>query len=1559
MTDKIKGSGGGGGGKARTPVESPNSDGATTTARILDLLCEGPIEGPAIGDSWYKSTYLNETPLMNTDGTYNFEGVTIDARGGTASQTYIPTFDAIESPTLVNTIVTQETPVVRTVSDVEVDDVIVTLSFPTMMNQTDEGDLLTTTVAFKIEIAPDGGVYSIVHDTSVTRKHTQEYRKQYRILDLLSYGAGPWNIKVTRITADSESVKLNDEMYWYNYISKKNDRLNYPDSCYTGMTINAREFGSQVPSRAWKIKGRQIKIPSNYDPITKTYTGIWNGNFTTAYTDNPAWVIYDLLTNTRFGLTLDETTVDKWSLYTIGQFCDEEVDYNVRTRQGDGSYSSQELKQPRFTMNICVASAEEALTAVKTFCGACNCYPIWTQGMIAFVQDKPTTVSRIASASNVIDGMFSYEGTPRLNRSTVVEVSWNNPDDMCRQNITVVEDVEGIDRYGYNTEQLTAVGCNNESEAIRKARYVLDTNMNATETVVFQGGLEWGDCLPGEVIQIQDQHYANKRLSGRIKSATTTSITIDSAITIESGKTYTLLLPYKGEVNVHEVTLTNSPGSTTVLTWSGPIEAKITDMVWAVIVSDLSTRKVRVINNKELGPITFEITAITYDGDKYARVEDGVVIETPPLTSLPLGSLEPPTNITITPYTYLMGEKGARAYGMMIDWDESTDPRKTHYELRYAFNNGGYTSLGTSLDSVYDFKDVRAGTYDIGVRTAGVTGKSVWVTYNDYVMITTTGGLEPPTNLQVKGGGTEWGGPDMEIEWTTTEHMTYNDSEVGDSNIKGYKVEIRKTDDTLLRTATTGKYEGFYTYTFANNNSDNNGSPQRALKVNVYTIDIYDNLSNECATGVFTNEPPDMSAATPTTQAGPTYIQISWDHPSDLDLSHYVIKMNTYSPPATVVANVSYPETHKEIFGLDYGSTYYFQVVPYDLFGEGIGTYIANDTPNLIPQESVDIELQASIIITDEDSTADLSSLYDGVWDSGGITYSGGWKWIEYDLGVENFINGVQIWVASATNVCVAISTDGETWEYFGGNASNGLTLDNGQYRLTSRSDLATAKTNYWATELGYNYAFLPNGMIARKCRLYVNATSSKTIYELVFRRIVIAEDIATESLSAITANIGNITAGALQSSDYSETTGVKLDLDNSYFRGRILFYSNSEGYDNLIDKPATLSDINSTEGSKLTGIDTGATNNSSWNHPNNTSLIDGGKISAGSALLLNDGGFARFGRNVQIDTNGAHGSIVVSKTATILENKLDYSAVDYAHLTDGDLKIYYYNGSGHTLYNSLTRVESGSANNGDTVNIPGIWRSAPKITVFPNNITIYNSSYNSQSQKLVYQATAITKGTSQGGKYAYSFVPKATLEVADNTLGYNPNQVTDLHDNWDNIQASSIAMPTNTRRVVASITSNAWYYREYTTQYWYPGGKEPSNKLTTNERWANASSWDVRLYYYTNGAWAYKTTRVNKSFDTSHATETATTLDTGTLSTNITHIFVYFSYLSKYDIDHNNYWLYCSSTTDTLDKYSTVHSPNPRYAIRKRISLLNYTAYLTGATVLANGSVSWLAIGV
>jgi hypothetical protein len=761
--------------------------------------------------------------------------------------------------------------------------------------------------------------------------------------------------------------------------------------------------------------------------------------------------------------------------------------------------------------------------------------------------------------------------------------------------------------------------------------------------------------------------------------------------------------------------------------------------------------------------------------------------------------------------------------------------------------------------------------------------------------------------------------------------------------------------------ATTTKYIGNYNYLFEFNKLDTDGDPQRALKVNVYTIDIYDNLSDTCATDVFTNPAPDMSAVEPDLQEGPTYIQVSWNHPSDLDLSKYIIKMDKTSPPSTIVASVAYPENHKEIFGLEYGSTYYFQVVPYDLFGVGEGTLVVNGQPNQIPQESVDIELQASIVITDEDETEDLTSLYDGVIDSGGVVYSGGWKWIEYDLGVENFINGVQLWIASNTNVCVAISTDGTSWEYFSGKVDHTLNYDNSQYRLVSRADLNTAQTNYWTASAGYNYAFLPNGIIARRCRLYLNATSSKTIYELVFRRIVIAEDIAVERLSGISADIGNITAGALQSSDYSETTGVKIDLDNSYIRGKILFYSNSSGYSNLTDKPTTLAGINSTEGSKLSGIASGATNNSSWSHPNNTSLIDGGKMSAGSSIVLNAGGFARFGQNVLIDTNSNTGSIIVSKTAPIEGGKLNYSAVDYAHLTDGDLKIFYYNGTGHTLYNSLTRIETGTAVNGSTVVIPGIWRNAPKVSVFPNSMTVFKASHNNQDQKLICSATSLVKHANFSTKSQYQFVPKATLEIANNTLDYTPNIVKTAntalatYTAWH--QPDPFVITNNTRRVIVTGSCLAYAARRNVYDYIPFGSKSDPTHYEIDERKANAASWYMYLYYLVDNVWYNKRITITKAVDASPSAFVDFSIDTGTTTSNIQQITIRQEIISARDIQ----WISnCASRTTSLVKRVgyTIPSPNPANWTYQTINFKTYQVHLVGTTVLATGSLSWLAIG-
>lgn len=1212
----ISGSGGGGS-SSSGGTEQPTSAQCNTIATLFEFLCEGEIYGPAISDSWYKSTYFNDTVVQESDDSFNFDGVTIAGTYGTYDQNGFDGVDEATSVTQVNLEVVKDTPITHAVTDTNVNDVIVTIMLPSLYIQNDKGDIKETTVNLNIYVQPSGGSYVLAQSVTITEKFNATYMRDYRLSNLVgSYGAGPWNIRVERVTEDADSVKVADKTFFYSITECIKENFSYPNSVILKYTFDAQEFGTSAPTRTTKIKGLKVHYPDTYDPETRSFTGEWDGNMDGyGYSNNPAWFIYAVLTNDVWGMGIDPNYVDIASLYQIAAYCDGSVDVTERVYQSDGTYTTNETTEPRFTLNVNIEQRKEALAVLKDVCGACRCYPLWYGSYVTFIQDRPYEGNiMVASSSNVVGGDFVYSNTSMDSQHNTVEVTYNDPTNFGKQKTVAFSDDENVDKYGVIKKSVTLVGCTSRTEALRRAKYILYTDLYETRMVQFVGGIEWIGSKPGDVIAVQDEHWAGIQFSGRIASATSTSINIDREVTIESGKTYTLRCQSTGG-DTFEKELTNTSGDHTTLYWSEAVtDLPPVDGVWVIEASDLSLQYFRIASitpGEDDDVFKYTITATTYDENKYQAVEGDFFYEAPRTSLVDTGALLPPSNLSITPHTYQDGDDGPNKYAMWINWEHSTDERRTYYELQYAYNDSGFTELATETTSSYDYRDVQPGTYDIRVRARGLSGRSPWITYYDYVMLTTTSGVLPPTGLQVKGGGTEWSGRDCEIEWTTTSGVIYNDNEVGDANVKGYFVEVRDTDGTLLRTANTGKYEGEFTYTYEMNNTDHDGDPQRSLRFDVYTVDIYNNLSSSYATDVFTNPAPDMSAATPEISEGASYFVINWNAPEDTDMSHYVVYVGTTNPPATTSGTtVNYPATNTTVFGLTYGTTYYVKIYPYDAFGVGTPTGVESGSPTKIPAENVDVELQNSVIYTDNASTADTSELYDGEWTSGGVTYtSTGWNWIQVEVGLEDYINGVQLWASSGMNVCVGISTDNSTWSYFGGDGVGGLTLVDGVYRLTEYGSLSAAQSSYWTTDADFDYAFMPNNITAKYCRLYFYVSSSVSIYELVFRRIVIAEDMAVEQLSAITVDAGTITAGLIQSDDYSTNTGFLVDLNNDeiymggstgaslkyddsgglVINGQVTFTNGSTGYTNISDAPTTLSELDSSAGSKLNGIEYGA----------------------------------------------------------------------------------------------------------------------------------------------------------------------------------------------------------------------------------------------------------------------------------------------------------------------------------------------------------------------------------
>lgn len=1282
MSDKLLIAHGSGGSssssQAYVPVESANSTGANTYAKLVDLLCEGEISGPAVDDDWLKSTYFNEIPIKNDDDSLNFSGVTIEGRNGTEDQDYIEGFDGVENTYQVSTAVTVAGGAVsHTITDTNVDSAKVTISIPTLMLQKDNGDLTATELKVRVSVTPENGAgtkQTAVDPETTGRiygKYTVDYRKQFTIENLSQYGVGPWVITVERETPDSESVKKVDAFSWYSYTTVIDTKLRYYGRAVVGVTLNSIQFGTNIPSRAYRVNGRKIKIPSNYDPVHHTYDGDWDGTFVVATSSNPAWIVYDLLTDPEvgMGLVISESMVDKWELYACGVYCDGQVTVTTREKQTDGTYIETETNEPRFTFNGVIEAPSQALEVIVHMCSAMRAVPIWVGGQVSFMQDRPIVApARPVSISNVGEEGFEYEGIPRRNHNNVVKVSWNNPELLGKLDVIELVDEESIIQHGYNDMDFVAMGCNSRTEAIRRGNYVLDTDVNARETVSFIGGLEWADCYPGELLVLQDPNYASTVLEGRVKQGiSTTSLQLDKEIDIEPGVTYTMFIQIS-DAAAEERELNNSAGTTDIFTWDTPLpETPFLGAVLVLSASNLAVRKFVVMNIRE-NDGSYQVTAIEYDADKYARIDSGTVGEQPPTTALLPNVLSGPSNIDLEGYTYTIGDQGVRMYGIQISWIHSLDPRALKYELRYRGTNGGWEYLDETINNNYDWRDVVGDIYDIGVRAVGVGLYSEWLTYTDFELSTALTNLAPPTNLQTKDGSGLWNGRDCTITWTPSTGSQYSssyDDDVGDSNVSYYKVEVRKADTTLLRAFDTAPGAVEYTYTYEDNVNDNS-TPLRFLLFYVYSVDVFGQSSTTYATLAASNPAPNLSSATPIITDKYNYLEVSWTPSTDKDISHYKVYLDSNNPPTTVKKTVNHPDAKYDAKGLDYGTDYFAQIEPYDAFGVGTKSQVSDGGNILkIPGVNLDAELEGSITITDSDgnSAAQTLKLYNGLLSSYGVSYIlvASDKYIQYEYGIKNYFDRIGIWTAdSNAKVYIAYSEDGTTWNYLCAQSDHTLNND----VLDVATNQAGAKTNYWQLSTGNNTALFPNNVVAKYVRLWLTGSGyTTTIYEIVPSRILISELAAIKHLSSYSANLGIITAGFMQSPDGE----MSINLDDK------------------------------------------------------------------EIYIVGDSGEDLF----SYDSNGMfmRGNLDIIGQSTITDGYLravDSGTGDYAELAPGKIGLYYWDGSDYQEYQILNRREVGIAEHGDTVTIPGIWKDTPTVILSPNKFQTYNPAQSGFAQEMV-----------------------------------------------------------------------------------------------------------------------------------------------------------------------------------------------------------------------------------
>jgi predicted phage tail protein len=679
-------------------------------ATVLDLVAEGEIVGLVDGA---KSIYLDGVQLQNPNGTYNFEGTSYRQAVGTNTQEALtkPTMfsvtgnsafratEGVQSEQSVNVKVTTTSPIVRTISNADVNQVRVTVSTPALYSQNNKGELEGGSIQYAIDVQSNGGGYVQYISDTISGKTTSKYQRDW---EFVLSGSAPWDIRVRRVTADNTNDKVQNDLYWDTYTEIIMVKLRYPNSALIQMTIDSAKF-SGVPSRAYDMKLKKVQIPSNYDPINRTYSGAWNGTFYTAWTDNPAWCFYDLVTNTRYGLGgyIDAAQVDKWGLYTIAQYCDQLVP------NGFGGY------EPRFTCNMYLQSRAEAYKVLQDMASTFRAMLYWASGSLTLSQDAPSDPVALFTQSNVIDGVFSYSGGSAKARHTVVLVTWNDPDDLYKQKVEYVEDEEAIARFGVVQTEVVAVGCTSRGQANRVGRWLLYSERNESEAVTFQTGIEGAVARPGQIIKVADANRAGARLGGRVSTATTTSITLDSPVDLGAASwTLYVMLP-NGTVETR--TVTGAVGATISVS-PALSAAPQAGSQWIMSASTVEAQTFRVMSVTEQDGGIFEITALKHDPLKYAVVENGLVLQPRDITLLndPPAT---PTGGSVTEYLYTTLTDVR--IGVNITWLQAF--RAASYIVTYSVNNGNDVEV-TTTEAAIELTDAQPGTYRISIVAATSLG---------------------------------------------------------------------------------------------------------------------------------------------------------------------------------------------------------------------------------------------------------------------------------------------------------------------------------------------------------------------------------------------------------------------------------------------------------------------------------------------------------------------------------------------------------------------------------------------------------------------------------------------------------------------------------------------------------------------------------------------------------------------------------------------------------------------------------------------------------------------
>ena len=727
---------GGGGGGGRTPTEEDDTLQSVQFASVLDLISEGEIEGLDNGE---KSVFLDNTPVENPQGRDNYEGFTVVTRNGTQDQTHIGgDFGATERESAVNVEVVKATPVTRSITDSDVDRVRVTLTIPSLQKVEDDGDIVGHRVKINIQVQYNSGGFNTVIEDTIKGKSRGSYQRDY----LVSLnGSFPVDIRVNRVSEDETSNKRSSSTIFQSFTEIIDDKFRYPNSALVGLRFDARQFSS-IPSRKYLIRGIKVKIPSNANVSDNhvgmlTYSGIWDGTFKAAtWTNDPAWCLYDLLINERYGAGVPESSLDKYDFFAISQYCSQLVD------DGKGG------QEPRFSLNLLINSRDEVYNVIQQMTAIFRGISYYGAGTLQLLQDKPADPQYVLGPSNVVEGVFQYQGTSQKARHTVAVVAWQSYDTRGDVEYEYVEDHDAVAKYGIIKKDIKAIGCYSQGQAHRIGKWTLLSEQALTETCNFSVAIDSGIILrPGMVVDIADPIKSGVRRSGRVKSATTTQVTTDSdsnlsaALATNNPKLSVLLstgLVEQRNVSADGITITG--GTAVIDVDSAFSEAPAAGSVFLFQNDDVQSQQFRVASVAEAGDGVYGVSCIAYNSSIYDAVERDVA-----LTDRNISVLDDPPAApnSLVGEEFLYQEGQTVHTGFDLGWQHDR-VNLDQFRVRYKLDDNNFTEVTTTTADL-TIRNLKAGTLTVEIRAASFLGK---LSEPAVATFTLLGKTAPPADVQ-------------------------------------------------------------------------------------------------------------------------------------------------------------------------------------------------------------------------------------------------------------------------------------------------------------------------------------------------------------------------------------------------------------------------------------------------------------------------------------------------------------------------------------------------------------------------------------------------------------------------------------------------------------------------------------------------------------------------------------------------------------------------------------------------------------------------------------------